>query len=143
MKPRVHLINSILFMAIALRVFPELGMQVFWFFIGGFGIDFDYYLYYSYVTKDFNLGKMLEHYREHYKDDGQIRLFHTIEFLALMLIGSFYFFFVKLIFIGMLMHVALDWFDLIAMKKRWRRRYFFFVNWAREKLITQTRRKQA
>ncbi len=137
MKPHVHLISSVLFLVLALQVFPELGMQVFWFFIGGFGIDFDYYLFYLYQTGDWHLKKMLQHYSHHKRDDGQLRLFHTIEFLLLMLLGSFYSFFIQLIFIGMLLHVALDWFDLLVMKRRWRRRYFFFTNWLKEKLITQ------
>lgn len=136
MRPQIHFLSSVILIFIVLKLYPDLGLKALWLFVGAFLIDFDYYLFYLYTTGGYNLKRALEHYEKHRKDTYQIRVFHTLEFLALMLIGSFYYQFLKLIFIGMILHVILDLFDLVFIKKNYRRRYFFLTNWVREKLIT-------
>ena len=135
MRPQFHFLSSVLLIFAALKVYPDLGMNALWLFIGSFGIDFDYYLFYIYVTGDYNLGRMLKHYEKHRTDTGQIRIFHTAEFLILMTVGSFYFKFIKLTLVGMVLHILLDLLDLIIMRRNYRRRYFFITNWIREKFI--------
>ncbi|MDO8555665.1 MAG: hypothetical protein Q7R96_00650 [Nanoarchaeota archaeon] len=135
MKPAVHFLSMVLFIIGILNHYPQLEWQALWFFIGGFCIDFDYYLFYVYTTKKYNIKGMLKHYNDHRNDNGQIRIFHTVEFVLLMLTGSVYYTFISYVFIGMTIHLLLDIFHLVVIKKHYKRRYYFITNWVRETFI--------
>jgi len=137
MKPTTHLFSVLLFTLLGLYYLPGFTwIHAFWLFIGGFGIDFDYYLFYVYTTKNYNLKKVFHHYYTHKKDNHQLRLFHTIEFITIMIISTHYLTFTHYLLIGMSIHLLMDWFDLIIIKKRYTRRYWFTTNWLRENFKT-------
>ena len=90
-------------------------------FLTGFLIDIDHYLEYIISHKNFSLKKAYKFYIKKgeiilkqakkgipHRFKPYIHIFHTIEFLILIIILSFYSIYAKLILIGLIFHQILD-----------------------------------
>ena len=121
-----HFIASAILAAI---LFPFFGFYSLAVFIGGFLIDFDHVLFYLAKFKSLNLKKAHHYYRniavkkdmEEYKK--VILVFHSIEFIALMLVLSFYYKPFLALFMGAMLHMIMDMlylyptFKIMSIKK--------------------------
>ena len=119
MNLSVHMITSIIGMII---LYPFIGLHSLWFFVGGFLIDTDHYLYNIFKFKTLSIKKA---YRYYFYKEGRgtgnfhLHIFHTVEFWLLMIIMAFltrayplFFYMFTITFAGMILHVALDFIDL-------------------------------
>ena len=85
-----HFITSIILTVIA---WPFLGFHSLWIIVGGFLIDTDHYIFSIFKKKNFNIKdsyiyyKTKQYLKEH-KAWEILHIFHTIEFLILMIILS-------------------------------------------------------
>jgi len=91
-------------------------------FLSSILIDIDHYLLYAYRKKNLSLVKAWKWHiflhnnpREAQKQIPFLHLFHTIEFLVLIFILSFFYKVFLWIFIGFIFHTFLD---ILDMKKR-------------------------
>lgn len=138
MYPSQHLVLGIIFSAIVLFLFPQIGFLGFLLIVlSTFFIDVDHYIYYAYRKRDFNLRNAYNHYiknikklmsmpkkeRKNYKKP--IFIFHGIEFWILLLIISFFYKIIFFIFIGVMFHMLLDYFA------------FFYYGWSQDGKISQ------
>ena len=106
MKLSLHFLVA---MIATLALYPFFGISALFVFIGGFLIDVDHILDYYLRYKTLNLKKAYEYYMKgnvnpdakEYK--AALRIFHTLEFVAIIMILSFF----KEVFFMMLMGVAL------------------------------------
>lgn len=111
MEPGTHFIISTI---AAIVLFPFYKWLVLLIILGGVLVDIDHYLYYVVKFKDYNLKKAIKFYRKiTLKKDVKlygevIRIFHTIEFLIVVLIGAFFSKYLLLIAIGSCIHVLMD-----------------------------------
>lgn len=121
MRPWVHFLVSVI---LAIVFYPLFNWRVLFVFSGGFLVDIDHYLWYILKYKKFNV---IECYRffaieaeeNKYKDViGSLLIFHTIEFLLLMLMLSFYIDLALIFTIGLLAHYLLDLIFLYFVPKR-------------------------
>lgn len=77
-------------------------------------IDFDHYLYYIIKKKDFSLKRAyIWHERLDKFHKPMMMVFHTVEFLILVLILSYFNRIFIFIFIGMIFHSILDMLDML------------------------------
>lgn len=118
MNLSVHLLASA---ALATIFWPFIGIHALWAVVGGFLIDFDHWLLSVYRTGSFSIRRSYNHYieegkRKDYERDT-LHVFHTVEFLMLMIVAAavsyvsqlailFYMFAVT--FAGMVLHILLD-----------------------------------
>ena len=111
MKTWVHAVASLILAAI---LYPIFGWKVLFVFAGGVFIDIDHYLWHIYKYRDFNIPNC---YRFHMKNiskndfrnvEGILLAFHTIEFLLIAVVLSFYIEIVLISTIGLLLHYLLD-----------------------------------
>ena len=94
-------------------------------FLASVLIDVDHYLLYIYRRKNFSLkNAYLIHKKTSKNHKPMLHLFHTIEFLILILIFSFFNSFFLFILIGMLFHSFFDLVELIYEKCISCREYF-------------------
>lgn len=111
MKIWVHLLTSSI---LALAFYPVFNWKVLFILVGGVLIDFDHYLWYIYKFRKYSLRASYKFYSiEAAKTDfeivkGILLLFHTIEFLLIAIIFSFYFDFALVFTIGLSFHLILD-----------------------------------
>ncbi len=111
-----------------------------WAFVGGYLIDFDHYLWSLYTTRSFSIKKSYNaHYGRHKKDDYErdlLHIFHTWEFWLVMVAGAigsylaglkFFYYMFAITFLGMAMHLAMDFKDLHKMKHFDARAISFFA----------------
>jgi len=114
-KPRMKsLRHFLLSLILALIFYPIFNWKVLFIFVGGVLIDIDHYLWYLYKYKKFNVFHAYKFYidkinekREH-ENIGILLILHTIEFLLLIGILSFYSETILLIAIGLVFHYILD-----------------------------------
>lgn len=120
MKPTFHFIVSLPLIAI---LYPFFGIKSFLILIGSFLIDLDHYLWYMYNSKDYNPIKSYKWFVKVLKQNkfSQQRrcviVFHTIEFLILITILSFYSETALLILIGLLYHYIFDTINVLFIAK--------------------------
>jgi len=120
MTPLTHLIFSIIPFILASQFY---GWNSLWIFVGGVLIDWDHYVYYIFQKKDINIIRSYRYFRSlrglkklaEYKK--VFRFFHTIEFLIVIVILSFYSEIFFLILIGILTHYILDVINEIRLFK--------------------------
>jgi len=123
MNISIHLATSLILTAI---LFPFVGFYSLWIIVGGYLIDFDHFLWTAYKSKKYSVKKSYkDHYNRRYNPNYErdlLHIFHTVEFWIFMIfiaIVSNYFNFVfiyymfTITFIGMLLHLTLDFTDLI------------------------------
>lgn len=105
---------------------PFLGWYSLWIMVGGFCIDVDHYFYYVYQFKKMSLKQAYEHYfHKQWKGSNEFHLhvFHTIEFwIFMVLLGVitrqylFLWYMFMITFIGMGIHIMLDFINLFRFK---------------------------
>ena len=108
MFPRTHFITTLI---LSIILYPLFHLNVLWFFIGGFLIDFDHYLYYVLKYKSINFKKAYNYYLKK-QDELFLMLFHTIEFWILLILLSSYSQIFIFILIGLVPHLTLDYIEL-------------------------------
>lgn len=92
--------------------------------IGGFLIDIDHYLWYIFKFKKFSLKDCYYYCGVLARNDnwrsvsGSLLIFHTIEFLFLMVVLSFYFKSILIFTIGLLLHYIMDFIWYFYVIKR-------------------------
>jgi len=92
-------------------------------------IDFDHYLIYLFRKKNFSLKKAYNYFLSLRNKKGKMKLFHplclfhTIEFLFIIFILSFFSKIVFFIFVGFLSHSIFDIIDLAIRKKLYVREF--------------------
>ena len=111
MKTWVHaLVSSIL----AVIFYPIYSWKVLFILAGGILIDIDHYFWYVYKFKDLSLFRCYKYYIRGMNKEkimeyvGILLVFHTMEFLLVMLLLSFYNEFALIFTIGLLSHYLLD-----------------------------------
>ena len=121
MKTWVHLVVSAI---LAAALYPVSQWKVLLIFAGGVLIDIDHYLWYICKYKKFNLIDSYKFYLKNMeiKDFtnvyGILLVFHTIEFLFIMVFLSFYNEFALLFTLGLLAHYILDIIFILFVSKR-------------------------
>ncbi len=130
MRVSIHVLVSVIICAL---LFPFYGWNVLFVIVGGVLIDIDHYLRYISLFKDVNLinafkhhnSKIINAYKHHnsasknteYKG-RDLCIFHTIEFLLLLAILSYFSIAFLLITIGVLIHYLLDIISQVYLFKR-------------------------
>lgn len=111
MKVWVHILSSSILAAL---LYPLFNWKVLLILAGGVLIDIDHYLWYVCKFKNISVVKCYGHFMKGtnkgnvFKNIGVLIIFHTIEFLLVMLVLSFYIKFALLFTIGLLSHYLLD-----------------------------------
>lgn len=126
MLPKWHILLGAVF---SLLLWPVFGLGSLIIFASSFLVDFDHFLFYIKRTKNYNLLKaysFLKKFAEKRKKEPPLFIFHVIEFWILLFVASLFSKFVSLAFIGIALHMFLDFLD-DAFKKR--RRQFSLVTW--------------
>ncbi len=119
MLPKWHVLFGAIFSFLIWLIFPSVRGYASVIFFASFLIDFDHYFIYVYRKKDLNLKKAYIYFlklklkinnllKQRKNVKAPLCLFHTVEFLLLILILSFVNEFVFFIFIGFLFHSLLD-----------------------------------
>jgi len=121
MKSSVHLLVTLILAAI---LYPIFNWKVVFIIVGGALIDIDHYFLYIYRFSNFSMKNCFKYYyvevkKNNYKDlMGSLLIFHTIEFLLISEILSFYTEFALMFTIGLLIHYLLDliWFYFVLKR---------------------------
>ncbi len=106
MLPKYHFALGIIASAVLIFFFEPIYVEIF--VLSYFLIDFDHYLWYLFVKKDWSLKNAYNFLKENKKIYRPLMVFHTVEFHALILSLGFVrleFFFV---FAGMTFHSISD-----------------------------------
>ena len=96
---------------LSLLLWPFFGFGSLIIFVSSFLVDFDHYLLYIKLTKNYNLSKAYNFMKKLAKNKSgkkYLFLFHTIELWLLLIAASLYSRFVFLIFIGVIPHMLFD-----------------------------------
>lgn len=121
MRTWVHLLVSLLLAAI---LYPTLGWKVLFILAGGVLIDIDHYLWYVHKHKKFGLigcynNFTIEAEKSDWKNvNGILLIFHTIEFLLIMTVMSFYNQIALILALGLFLHYMLDIIWIVTVPKR-------------------------
>ena len=120
MKTWVH---SALSIVLCILFYPTYKWEILFIFAGGVLIDADHYLWYIARFKKWNLIKCYDFFiadvrKNRWKPiSGSVLVFHTIEFLIIMILLSFYNSFALMFTIGLLGHYLLDFIWHISVPK--------------------------
>ena len=120
MLPKYHALLGFIFSAIVFLIFPQIKLiGALIIFLSSFLIDVDHYLYYIIIKKDFSLKNAYNYHLDIRNNNkkGKIRLFHTAEFLIVLLILSFFYKPLLFVFIGFIFHLLFDVIDEYHRKK--------------------------
>ncbi len=141
MQLSTHLLASVV---LSILLFPLVGWVSLWVLVGGFLIDTDHVLYYGWKFKKWSVKEAYIYckYRQSEKkyDKDNLHIFHTVEFWIIMLIGiilsagrsAFVFNMFFLAFIGMLVHLIMDFLNL-TFRDRLDARYLFCIQWLKQR----------
>ena len=117
-----HVILGFLF---SLVIYPFIGYNSLIVFLSSFLIDFDHYLYYFYKTGSLNLWKAVDYFLK--KERRVIMIFHTTEFLTLIFILSFFWYWFIYILLGISFHLVLDIYHSLYYNKFSSRKFSLFA----------------
>ena len=121
MRISVHVAVSLI---LAAMLFPVYGLKSLFILAGGVLIDADHYLYYIIKFKNFSLAKSYRFFsseadaNNHKYIEGIVLVLHTAEFLAAMLVLSFYGEYALMFTVGMVGHYILDAIWFMCVLKR-------------------------
>ena len=124
MLPKAHIILGSIF-SIILYFLGLTPLQCTVIFLSSFLIDFDHYAWYVIKKKDFSLRNAYYFLKGLEKEKPVMMIFHTFEFILLILILSLFYDFFLFILIGMLFHSLLDVIDLKYNKELHLREFLF------------------
>jgi hypothetical protein len=131
MLPKTHIIFGLIFSAIILIIFPNISLTGFFIlWISTFLIDFDHYLFYAWLKKDFNPHNSFKWFMKKHKEylilseeekKNKIQIpciFHGVEAIGFLLIMYLIFKLdiFLLIIIGFIFHESLDLISIIYIK---------------------------
>jgi len=136
MPPKYHFILSF-FAAFIMLFFGVNFLFCLLFFLSSFFIDFDHYLHYIFKKKSFNLSNAY-HYHKNYlakelerrNQKSILMVFHTIEFMFLILILSTFLKIIWPIFLGCLFHIVIDIIHELTMKHKKYKRVYSLIFYA-------------
>jgi hypothetical protein len=129
MLPKTHIIIGFLISLIIFLIFPEINwLNALIIFVASVLIDFDHYLYYIFKKKDHKLKNAYNWFfqravilknlslKEREKYEEAVIIFHGVEcwiiLLLLIFVNKIFFF----IFLGVAIHMVLDFIDLYLTK---------------------------
>mgnify|MGYP001603476788 CR=1 FL=1 len=121
MRTPVHLVVSLILSAL---LYPLFGWKALLILISGVTIDIDHYFWYISKFKEFNLFRCyecltVEAEKNNWKDViGSLFIFHTIEFLLIIVVASFYSEYALIFLIGLSVHYLLDFIWHCYLPKR-------------------------
>jgi len=121
MKTSVHLIVSSI---LAIILYPTFSWNVIFIIVGGVFIDIDHYFWYVYKYKKFSLFDCYKFFIVEAEKNGWkyvigvLLVFHTIEFLVLIVLSSFFNQLALIFTIGLLGHYLLDLVWHVLVPKR-------------------------
>ena len=121
MKTWVHFAASLILAAI---LYPLYNWKVILVFAGGVLIDIDHYFWYIYKYRKFNIFQAYKFFlknmikRDFSSVSGILLIFHTIEFLLIIVILSIYLDFIFIFATGLLLHYLLDLIYLYSVPKQ-------------------------
>jgi len=126
MLPKIHAILGAVFSILIYFIFHISLFNAFLILFASIFIDFDHYVLYVEKKNDFSLKNAYNFLKKESskKHKPMLHIFHTIEFMILILVLSFFWQGFLFIFIGMIFHSALDIGDLIYHKKYTAREHF-------------------
>jgi len=131
MYPSRHVFFGAIFCLVILLIFPDISFfYLSLIFFSSFLIDFDHFLAGAYKKKTLNFFAIYKFYtkKDFLGSEKHLHIFHTVEFLFLILFLGLFFPFFLFIFIGMLFHSFLDVISM-AYHNRLNEREFFFTNY--------------
>lgn len=113
--------HFIIGLILVILLYPIYGIKVLIILASSILIDADHYLWYIIRIKSFNLVNAFKFYknkklRMRYKN--LLHLFHTSEFLIILLVLSFYYEFLFLVLIGVVVHLSLDYIYILSKHYR-------------------------
>ena len=129
MIPKHHIIAGAIISIIIFLIFQLTPAQTLIIFLSSFLIDIDHYIYYAVKKKDFNPIKATKWFfkkrkiwikltpKERKKYKRVIIIFHGIEFWILLIIFSLFNRIFLFIFIGVAIHMLLDFIELIHLNE--------------------------
>jgi hypothetical protein len=134
MYPLKHFLLGIILFLVLL---PFIGSWALIPFIFSFLIDIDHYIYFIIYKKEFNIIKVYtllagtdkENLATKHKNNSQkyfMCIFHTYEFLILIIILSLFFEFFSLVLLGVIFHLILDYIDNRMYYHKLKKYYWFF-----------------
>ncbi len=121
MKVSTHFFYSLILAAILYLIFNWKAVFI---LIGGVLIDIDHYLWYIFKYNKFNFFDCYNYYLERMDKEkimeniGVLLVFHTVEFLLLIIFFSFYNNLALIFTIGVISHYLLDLIFLYTIPKR-------------------------
>ena len=120
MLPEWHVLLGIIF---ALALYPVFGLWAILIFAASILIDFDHYLMYLGMKKDFNIFRAYNYLRKGYlenefKATKILCVFHTVEFVLLLILLSFLSRIFLFTLVGVSFHLLTDWLHLRIDKRR-------------------------
>jgi len=126
MLPKTHFIFGLIFALFVLYLFPQIGLfGAGIIFLSSFLIDFDHYLFYVIMEKDFSLKKAYNWHLikrqkmrklskiERNKHKNEIIFLHGVEPLIILFLLSFLYFPFLYVIIGFSFHLIMDIFEEI------------------------------
>lgn len=132
MSPLIHLLLAI---PLCFILFPFYGWKVWIVLVSSVLIDIDHPPVYFLIFKRFNIKRVYRFFIDNAEGicDKLCAVFHTVEFLMLILILSFYFNPLFLVFIGLAYHVLIDFIGTFIKYKKikvfsffiWLKRYTY------------------
>ena len=124
MLPKSHILFGAIFAIFLYLIFPITIIQTSLVFLSSFLIDFDHYIFGAIRKKTLNLKKLYFWHKSLGEDHKSImHIFHSIEFIIILVILSYIFNFYLFILIGTLFHSILDLIE-ITYKNKWGCREF-------------------
>ncbi|MBW2980423.1 hypothetical protein KY360_03340 [Candidatus Woesearchaeota archaeon] len=116
MSIKNHLIFTII---ISIIIAPIVRFNALYFIIGSVLIDVDHYLYYIMRYRKFNLGKIYTYWAKHPNKFAKesICVFHTLEFISVVIVLSFFSFKAFILASGILFHLVLDFYNEFVIMK--------------------------
>lgn len=121
MKTWIHFLVSLI---IALFLYPFFGWKVLFILVGGVLIDIDHYFWYVFKFRKLNIIHCYKFFLERFDKIkikeliGSLLIFHTVEFLAIMIIFSFFSEIIFFSLIGLISHYVLDLIFLYTVPKQ-------------------------
>jgi hypothetical protein len=115
MLTRTHIIFSSILSAL---LWPSIGWNALIVFFSGFLFDIDHWFTYIRHKKDYNLRRCHAFYRklsltrDFDSLHGFYLVFHSLEFFLLLAVSAVFSPFALFVFIGIVLHMALDYFDM-------------------------------
>lgn len=111
MEMSIHMATSL---ALAASLYPFFGWISLFAVVGGFLIDIDHYFWYIYKTKKFSIKGCYDYYMlppkkgNFFNCKDSLFVFHTIELIILIAILALFNVYIKIILLGLILHISLD-----------------------------------